>query len=108
MIYPLHRIGIGRAHRGRTVKLLIADFEIGFSTPDTGELLRQLTLDPSRDYQPTAGRDVSTMSRHICLRCPETSQEAADGIRTHDLLHGNYTGHQQIAAFSHTSFAGLS
>jgi hypothetical protein len=35
-------------------------------------------------------------------------EKAADGIRTHDLLHGNYTGHQQMAAFTHTPFAGLS
>ncbi len=35
-------------------------------------------------------------------------EKAADGIRTHDLLHGNYTGRQQITALTQTSFAGLS
>jgi len=47
----LHHIALGRAHKGRTVKLLIADQQIRVITPE-GELIRQLTLDPSRDYQP--------------------------------------------------------
>ena len=51
----LHHIGIGRAHKGRTVKLLIADLDIRVLAPDTGELIRKLTLDPSRDYQPIGG-----------------------------------------------------
>jgi hypothetical protein len=33
------------------VTVLIADLEIRVLTP-TGQLLRQLTLDPARDYQP--------------------------------------------------------
>ena len=47
----LHHIGLGRAHTGRPVKLLIADQDIRIITHD-GELIRQLTLDPTRDYQP--------------------------------------------------------
>jgi transposase InsO family protein len=47
----LHHIGIGRAHKGRQVKLLIADQTIRVITTD-GELIRELTLDPTRDYQP--------------------------------------------------------
>jgi transposase InsO family protein/transposase-like protein len=47
----LHHIGLGRAHKGRQVKLLIADRSIRVITTD-GELLRELTLDPTRDYQP--------------------------------------------------------
>jgi transposase InsO family protein len=47
----LHHIGLGRAHKGRQVKLLIADQDIRVITPN-GELIRELTLDPSRDYQP--------------------------------------------------------
>lgn len=47
----LHHIGIGRAHKGRQVKLLIADQNIRVITTD-GELIRDLTLDPTRDYQP--------------------------------------------------------
>lgn len=51
----LHHIGIGRAHKGKPVKLLIADRDIRVLDLDTGELIRQLTLDPSRDYQPIGG-----------------------------------------------------
>jgi transposase InsO family protein len=51
----LHHITIGRAHKGRAVKLLIADRDIGVLDLDTGELIRRLTLDPSRDYQPIGG-----------------------------------------------------
>jgi transposase InsO family protein len=47
----LHHIGIGRAHTGTRVTLLIADLNIRIITDD-GTLLRELTLDPSRDYQP--------------------------------------------------------
>jgi hypothetical protein len=48
----LHHIGIGRAHKGRTIKLLIANRDIRVIDPQNGELLRELTLDPNRDYQP--------------------------------------------------------
>jgi transposase InsO family protein len=51
----LHHIGIGRAHKGRAVKLLVADRDIRVLDLDTGELIRRLTLDPSRDYQPIGG-----------------------------------------------------
>jgi transposase InsO family protein len=47
----LHHIGIGRAHAGTRVTLLIHDLQIRILTED-GELLRELTLDPTRDYQP--------------------------------------------------------
>jgi transposase InsO family protein len=51
----LHHIGLGRVHKGRPVKLLIADRDIRVLDLNTGELIRQLTLDPSRDYQPIGG-----------------------------------------------------
>jgi hypothetical protein len=51
----LHHIGIGRAHKGRAIKLLIADRDIRVLDSPTGELIRALTLDPSRDYQPIGG-----------------------------------------------------
>ena len=50
----LHHIGLGRANRGRAVKLLIADQNVRVIDLN-GELIRELTLDPSRDYQPLAG-----------------------------------------------------
>jgi transposase InsO family protein len=48
----LHHIGIGRAHAGRRVLLLIDDLDIRVIDPTTGELLRHLTLNPNRSYQP--------------------------------------------------------
>jgi len=47
----LYHIGIGRAHKGRAVKLLIADQQIRVIDPQ-GQLIRELTLNPNRDYQP--------------------------------------------------------
>jgi transposase InsO family protein len=47
----LYHIGLGRAHKGRAVKLLIADQSVRVIDLN-GELIRELTLDPSRDYQP--------------------------------------------------------
>ena len=47
----LHHIGVGRAHAGEQVRLLVANKDIRVVTED-GRLLRELTLDPTRDYQP--------------------------------------------------------
>ena len=49
----LYKIGLGRAHKGREVKLLIADRDVRV-IDSNGELIRQLTLDPGRVYQPMA------------------------------------------------------
>jgi transposase InsO family protein len=46
----LHHIGLGRRHARKRVLLLVADLEVRVITGD-GQLLRELTLDPSRDYQ---------------------------------------------------------
>lgn len=48
----MHHIGIGRAHAGQSVIVLIDDLDIRIIDPTTGELLRHLTLDPTRSYQP--------------------------------------------------------
>ncbi len=47
----LRHIGLGRAHAGLPVRLLIADEHVRVVGED-GSLLRELVLDPSRDYQP--------------------------------------------------------
>jgi Integrase core domain len=49
----LYHIGAGRAHAGTEVLLLVQDLHIRIISKATGELLRELTLDPDRDYQPT-------------------------------------------------------
>jgi transposase InsO family protein len=52
----LHHIGIGRRWAGTKVLILARDLDIRIITQDDGQLIRQLTLDPSRDYQPQAPR----------------------------------------------------
>ncbi|HEV2011723.1 MAG TPA: hypothetical protein VGS17_11940 [Candidatus Limnocylindria bacterium] len=46
----LHHIGLGARHRGTPIVLLVADRDVRIVTED-GALLRELILDPSRDYQ---------------------------------------------------------
>ena len=48
----LHHIGVGRTHAGTRVIMLIQDLDIRIINAATGDLIRQLTLDPTRDYQP--------------------------------------------------------
>jgi transposase InsO family protein len=47
----LHHIGVGHAHKGKRVIMLVDGLDVRVVSQD-GELLRQLTLDPTRDYQP--------------------------------------------------------
>lgn len=49
----LHHIGVGRTHAGTHVLLLVQDLHVRVIDAATGELLRDLVLDPHRDYQPT-------------------------------------------------------
>jgi transposase InsO family protein len=49
----LHHIGIGRTHARTHVILLVHDLHVRVVHAATGELLRELLLDPTRDYQPT-------------------------------------------------------
>jgi hypothetical protein len=48
----LRHIGLGREHARRRVFLLIADLDVRVIDAETGQLLRDLILDPTRDYQP--------------------------------------------------------
>jgi len=50
----LHHIGLGRLLAGTNVTVLVADLNIRVLAKDTGEVIRELTLDPNRDYQPRA------------------------------------------------------
>ncbi|MFL5799578.1 MAG: integrase core domain-containing protein, partial [Actinomycetota bacterium] len=47
----LHHIGLGRRHAGMRVVVLVADLDVRVLSEE-GELLRELVLDPNRDYQP--------------------------------------------------------
>jgi hypothetical protein len=48
----LHHIGLGRSLAGNPVTLLVDDLRIRVIARHTGELIRELTLDPTRDFQP--------------------------------------------------------
>lgn len=48
----LYSIGIGRTHARTRVIILVQDRQIRIVDATTGELLRELTLDPNKRYQP--------------------------------------------------------
>jgi transposase InsO family protein len=61
----LYKIGLGRAHKGRVIRLLIADTDVRV-IDSNGELIRELTLDPSRIYQPLGRRSrVQDVPTHV-------------------------------------------
>ena len=78
----LHHIGLGYEHARTRVVMLIADQHVRVINATTGELLRDLILDPNRDYQPP-GRPPGPQPRNHnnpnpiagsgCPGCPETS-----------------------------------
>jgi transposase InsO family protein len=49
----LHHIGLGKTYAGTYVLLLVHDHDIRIINAATGQILRELTLDPTRDYQGT-------------------------------------------------------
>jgi transposase InsO family protein len=49
----LHHIGMGRTLARTPVLMLIQDLHVHVINAATGELLRELTIDPRRDYQPS-------------------------------------------------------
>jgi transposase InsO family protein len=51
----LHHIGLGRRLAGTKVLILVADLDVRVVSED-GELLRELVLDPTRDYQRQGSR----------------------------------------------------
>jgi transposase InsO family protein len=57
----LHHIGVGRVHRHKPVIMLVAGLDVRILTEE-GEMLRHLTLDPTKNYQAIGNADVSTMS----------------------------------------------
>jgi hypothetical protein len=60
----LHHIGIGRRHAGTDILVLVHDLHVRVLTTD-GELLRELQLDPSKDYQRQP--KLNDVPRHLCM-----------------------------------------
>ena len=82
----------GRTHARTHVIMLVQDLHIRIINAATGELLRQLTLDPSRDCQPTGRpprptpgtpRKARTPNPDVgsgCPRCLATPHGGGGGI----------------------------
>jgi hypothetical protein len=49
----LHHIGTGHEHARTPVLMLVCDLHVRVINAATGELIRELTIDPARNYQPT-------------------------------------------------------
>jgi transposase InsO family protein len=58
----LHHLGIGRTHARTPVLLLVHDLHVRVVDAATGELLRELAIDPARDYQPIHPPKAETAS----------------------------------------------
>jgi Integrase core domain/Homeodomain-like domain len=56
------RIGVGMAYAGTTVNVILRGDEASLIDATTGEILRTLTIDPTRRYQPT-GRPIGRPPR---------------------------------------------
>jgi hypothetical protein len=54
----LHHLGIGRTHARTPVLLLVHDLHVRVINAATGELLRELVIDPARNYQPIHPRQA--------------------------------------------------
>ena len=61
----LRHIYVGRAYKRERVRLLVAG-DRGRVVAENGQLLRELTLDPSRNYQP------QRCIEDTCPQCPAT------------------------------------
>ena len=52
----LHHIGIGRPSKGTCITVLVQDHDVTIINTQTGQIIRELTIDPTRDYQPIGQR----------------------------------------------------
>ncbi|TFH69431.1 integrase core domain-containing protein [Cellulomonas sp. HD19AZ1] len=49
----LHHTGVGRTYAGTYVRMLVHDLDSTIVDAPTGQILRELVLDPAKDYQGT-------------------------------------------------------
>lgn len=78
----LHHIGIGRTHARTHVLLLVQGRHIHVIHAATGELLHELQLDPTSDYQPTgAPKGSASLSWRLSGRLvPENGHHPGLGV----------------------------
>lgn len=84
----LHHSGINHARGGTRVLMLVQDQDVRIINAATGEVLREFTIDPNRDYQPTGNPrhpvshnqkvcgwscSVSTSAEPLSRQCDRTS-----------------------------------
>ncbi len=66
----LYHIGIGRTHARTHVLLLVQDLDVRIIHSATGELLRQLTLDPTATTSPPDARQAHGPEPHANAKSP--------------------------------------
>jgi len=76
----LHHIGTGREHARTHVLMLVQDLHVRIINAATGELIRELVIDPARDYQPL-GRPPGPQPK--TPRTPLRVQGVLDVLRHH-------------------------
>jgi hypothetical protein len=71
----LRHIGVGRTHSRTHVILLVQDLDVRVVNAVTGELLRELTINPDRDYQPRNSKrsEPPVRVRIFTISCEITS-----------------------------------
>jgi hypothetical protein len=78
----LHHIGMGRTLARTPVIMLVHDLDVHVVHAATGELLRELTIDPERDYQPTG------KTRYPRKRMTPNPREGSGSFRSLERSHG--------------------
>ena len=69
-----HLLGVGRRHAGTQVTVIRRHRQIAVFA--SNQLIAEFTLTGRRGYQAKNARSVTEVLRHMCHRCPETSQVA--------------------------------
>jgi len=78
----LHHIGLSKRRRGTKVTVLIDDRDIRVLDRHTGQLIRKLVLDPTRDYQHAAS-NAETHPKTGC-RCKPCLGTPVNDVPRHD------------------------
>ena len=79
----LHHIGLGYEHARTHVVMLITDLHVRVINATTGELLRDLTLDPDRDYYQPLGRPPDPNPKTATARTQIEVRTVSNVLRHH-------------------------
>ncbi len=85
----LHHIGVGRTHARTHVLLLVEDLTVRIIDAATGELLRDLVIDPTRDYQGTGRPPGPAPKKKVKTEPTIVGPAYADVLRHHSHDHGD-------------------